>query len=79
LLEPPPTFPEPRWECSEAPEVLVESLAMDQGMAIRAQRDEILFFIFARVTAKFLMMYFEVSPGAAELASPPIAAQHTRE
>jgi len=52
---------------------------MDQGMAIRAQCDEILFFIFARVTAKSLMMYFEVSPGAAELASPAVAAQHTRE
>ena len=45
-------------------------------MAIRAQRDEILFFIFARVTAKFLMMYFEISPGAAELAPPAVAAQH---
>jgi hypothetical protein len=47
---------------------------MDQGMAIRAQRDEILFFIFARVTAKFLMMYFEVDPGSAELAAPAVAA-----
>jgi len=49
---------------------------MNWGVAIRAKRDEIVFRIGSRVTAKSLVVYFKVGSGSAELAAPAIAAQH---
>jgi hypothetical protein len=46
-------------------------------MAICAERDEIFFRILSRVTAKSLVVYFQVGPGSAELAAPAVAAQHS--
>ena len=44
-------------------------------MAIKTQRDEILFLILTGVAAKLLVMDFEICHRAAQLAPPAIAPQ----
>ena len=50
--------------------------AMDGRVAICAKRDQVLFRIFAAVTAKLLMVDDKVCHRSAELASPTVAPQH---
>ena len=45
-------------------------------MTVGAQRNEVVFLVFARMAAKLLMMNFEISHRTAELASPAIPSQH---
>jgi hypothetical protein len=45
-------------------------------MAIKTQRDEILFLILTGVAAKLLVMDFEICRGTAQLAWPAIASQY---
>jgi len=45
-------------------------------VAVKAQRDEILFVVFARVTAKLFVVDFEVCHRAAKLAAPAVSPQY---
>jgi hypothetical protein len=45
-------------------------------MAIKTQRDEILFLILTRVATKLLVVNFKVPHRAAQLATPAIAPQY---
>ncbi|MGA8736328.1 MAG: hypothetical protein WB558_20585 [Terriglobales bacterium] len=45
-------------------------------MTCRTKRDQVLLRILAAVTAKLLVVDFEVGPCAAQLTSPAIATEH---
>ena len=49
---------------------------MQQGMASRAQRDQILFGIITTVAAKVFVVNFQTRFAATALAGPTVAAQH---
>ena len=48
---------------------------MRNRVAVCAYSDEVFFRIFARMTAKVLMMNFYVCPRAAQLAAPTVALE----
>ncbi len=50
--------------------------AMNAGVTLCAERNQVLLGVVARVAAILPMMDFQVRHGAALLASPTIAAQH---
>ena len=45
-------------------------------MAFRAQGDQVLFLVAARLAAEFEVMYLELLHATANLAAPTIAFQH---
>ena len=50
--------------------------AMQQGMAPRAQRDQVFLGVVASLASKFLVVNLKVRSGSARLTSPAVAAQH---
>jgi hypothetical protein len=49
---------------------------MDASMTVPAERDQVIFEVVARVTAKLFVVDFQVCHCAARLTSPAIATQH---
>jgi len=44
-------------------------------MAFGAKRDQVLFGIISRLTAKLFVVDFEIGQRSAQLATPPVASQ----
>ena len=59
----------------EQPAATPSFSAMDAGMALRAERDKVLFGVVARVAAKLFVVDLQVRRRAARLTPPAIAMQ----
>jgi hypothetical protein len=56
--------------------MLQQLASVHARMALRAECDQILFIIAARLTTVLEMVYLQVLHAAAELATPAVALQH---
>ena len=52
-------------------------LRMCRGVTLSAQGDQIIFRIFSGLTAKSLVVDFQVGPGTAELTTPAVPPDHS--
>jgi hypothetical protein len=56
--------------------ISIFSTPMSVGVASGAERDEVLFGIIARSTAKLFVVYLQVHHRATQLTTPPIATEN---
>jgi hypothetical protein len=63
-------------ECLAKPAISFVFSAMDAGMAVRAERDQVLFGVVAGMAAKLFVVNFKVGHRATRLTPPAIATQH---